>query len=48
MIGDAVASLMAKLPEEEKKNLDKTHVANEMKGKLQEKIAVVVEPAFTG
>ena len=45
MISDAVASLLAKLPEEEKAKVNKT---NEIKEKLQEKIADIVEPAFSG
>lgn len=48
VVSDAVASLLAKLPEEEKAKLDKLQATNEMKEKLQEKIAVIVEPAFTG
>jgi len=48
VISDVVASLLAKLPEEEKTKMDKLQVTNEMKEKLQEKIAVIVKPAFTG
>ena len=48
MISDAVASLLAKLPEEEKAKVNKARVTNEMKEKLQEKIADIVEPAFSG
>ena len=48
MISDAVASLLAKLPEEEKLKVNKAQITNEMKDKLQEKIAVIVEPAFSG
>ena len=48
VISDAVTSLLAKLPEEEKVKVNKAQVTNEMKDKLQEKIAVIVEPAFSG
>ena len=48
VISDVVASLLAKLPEEEKAKMDKLQVTNEMKEKLQEKIAVIIKPAFTG
>lgn len=48
VISDAVASLLAKLPEEEKAKMDKVQISNQMKEKLQEKIAVIVKPAFSG
>lgn len=48
MIADAVTSLLAKLPEEEKMKVNQIQAANEIKEKLQEKIAVIVEPAFSG
>jgi len=47
VVSDAVTSLLSKLPEEEKERLQQTK-ADEMKEKLQEKIADIVQPAFTG
>jgi len=46
-VSDAVSSLLSKLPEEEKERLQQIKV-DEMKEKLQDKIADIVQPAFTG